>query len=201
MCQGKSVYHGSSEKVLSYFIRRGYQCELHDNPADFVLDVLIDASQNKNNFDKLTQSYKQSSMHKRVMDNITQQLHRNSDDERLLSERKVVMKRSLGRELYHLSMRTLTNAVRNPTLFMSQTLVAIILGLLVGLVFYKMKNTTDPGIQNRLGAIFFMVVSQIFSTVTALESLLKERVLFIHVSPYESVKHSIEAKDFFLGEC
>jgi ATP-binding cassette subfamily G (WHITE) protein 2 len=84
---------------------------------------------------------------------------------------------------------------------MSQTLVAIILSLLVGLVFYKMKNTTDPGIQNRLGAIFFMVVSQIFSTVTALESLLKERVLFIHVSPYESVKHSIEAKDFFLGEC
>jgi hypothetical protein len=98
MCQGKSVYHGSSEKVLSYFNRQGYQCELHDNPADFVLDVLIDASQNGNDLDKLTRTYKHSSMHKRVMDNITQQRHRDdNDDERLLSERKFVMKRSLGR--------------------------------------------------------------------------------------------------------
>jgi ATP-binding cassette subfamily G (WHITE) protein 2 len=37
-------------------------------------------------------------------------------------------------------------------------------------------------VQNRLGAIFFIVISQIFSNVTALEPFLKERVLFIHVS-------------------
>jgi hypothetical protein len=56
------------------------------------------------------------------------------------------------------------------------------MGLLVGLVFNDMEPIVDPGVQNRLGAIFFTVVSQIFSTVTALEPLLKERVLFIHVS-------------------
>lgn len=61
-------------------------------------------------------------------------------------------------------------------------MVTIILGLLVGVIFYEMDNTTDPGISNRLGAIFFIIVSQIFSTVIALEPLLKERVLFIHVS-------------------
>lgn len=44
-----------------------------------------------------------------------------------------------------------------------------------------MKTTTDPGIHDRLGAIFCIIVSQIFSTVTALEPLIKERALFIHV--------------------
>jgi ATP-binding cassette subfamily G (WHITE) protein 2 len=49
-------------------------------------------------------------------------------------------------------------------------------------MFYDLKKTYDPGVQNRLGAIFFIVISQIFSNVTALEPFLKERVLFIHVS-------------------
>jgi ATP-binding cassette subfamily G (WHITE) protein 2 len=74
------------------------------------------------------------------------------------------------------------NAIRNPELFLSQIVVAIILGFLVGLVFYDMQLTVDPGVQNRSGAIFFIAVNQIYSTVTALEPLLKERVLFIHVS-------------------
>lgn len=184
MCKGQAVYHGSSEKILSYFTKQGYQCELHDNPADFVLDILIDISQNESDLDKLTRTYKQSSMHKKVLDDITKQQQQRIDnsDERILSEKKFLLRRSLDREFYYLSMRTLINAVRNPALFMSQTIVAIILGLLVGLVFYKIKNTTDPGISNRLGAIFFIVVSQIFSTLTALEPLLKERVLFIHVN-------------------
>ena len=33
--------------------------------------------------------------------------------------------------------------------------------------FNDMKKTVDPSVQNRLGALFLMVVSQIFSTMTA----------------------------------
>jgi ATP-binding cassette subfamily G (WHITE) protein 2 len=76
----------------------------------------------------------------------------------------------------------LRNVVRNPSLAFSQILASIIVGLLVGLLFYDLKKTTDPGVQNRLGAIFFIVISQIFSNMTALEALLKERVLFVHVN-------------------
>ena len=185
MCKGKIVYHGSSGEVLPYFTGQGYQCDLHDNPADFVLDVLIDASQNKNDLKKLRKTYQQSSMHAKVITNINQQL--NEDDRQsLISEQKVVMKRSFRREIYYISMRTLTNAVRNSALIMSQTSVAIMMGLLVGVVFYDMKETIRPGVPNRLGAIFFIVVSQVFSTVTALEPLPKKRALFIHVSLYEN---------------
>ncbi|CAF4830395.1 unnamed protein product, partial [Rotaria sp. Silwood2] len=82
---------------------------------------------------------------------------------------------------FYLSQRTLRNAVRNPALALSQTLASIIIGLLAGLLFYELKKTTEPGVQNRLGAIFFIVISQIFSNLTALEPLIKERVLFIRV--------------------
>jgi hypothetical protein len=95
---------------------------------------------------------------------------------------KVEAARSFKAEIFYLSQRTLRNVVRNPALAFSQIIVSIIIGLLVGLMFYDLKKTYDPGVQNRLGAIFFIVISQIFSNVTALEPFLKERVLFIHVS-------------------
>jgi ATP-binding cassette subfamily G (WHITE) protein 2 len=181
MCQGKCIYHGSSKKVLSYFTKQGYHCDMHDNPADFVLDVLIDASQNEDGLTKLRQTYKKSLMHTKIINDIDR-IESEANHDKHIAEQKKVLERPLGREIYYISKRTLQNAVRNPALFMSQTLVSIILGVLVGLVFYNMDKTSDPGVPNRLGAIFFIVVSQIFSTVTALEPLLKERALFIHVS-------------------
>jgi hypothetical protein len=56
------------------------------------------------------------------------------------------------------------------------------IGLFVGSVFYDLKKTIDLGVQNRLGGIFFIVVNQIFSTMTAIESLVEERMIFLHVS-------------------
>lgn len=35
------VYHGPADRSLGYFSAHGYECEEHDNPADFFLDVII----------------------------------------------------------------------------------------------------------------------------------------------------------------
>lgn len=181
MCNGECVYHGSSKQILSYFNNQGYQCELHDNPADFALDVLIDVQQNENDVEKLYKSYKRSSMYKRLIDHINQQLLR-EHAEKSLYEQKSVVKRSLGREIYHLSTRTLTNTFRNPQLFFSEIISAIILSLLAGLVFYDMKRTVDPGISNRFGSMFFIAITQVFGAVTSLEPLINDRILFVHVN-------------------
>jgi hypothetical protein len=186
MCQGNIVYNGSPREVKSYFTGQGYQCDRPINPADFALDVLTDANKNQNKLNELTRNYISSSMYAQVVADINQQLDENNH-QRHISEQRVIMNQSFGREIYYLSKRTLINAFRNPALVLSQTLVAIIMGLLTGLVFFDMKETTDGGVSNRLGAIFFMVVSQVFCTVTALEPLLKERALFIHVSLDENL--------------
>jgi ATP-binding cassette subfamily G (WHITE) protein 2 len=181
MCKGTTIYHGSALSMLPYFNRQGHQCELHDNPADFALDVLINVSRKAEDLEKLKKAYMESPMYANIHSLLKTQ-PRDDNLQILRQKQQGTGARSLGIEIYYVAQRTLKNSVRNPALFLSQTVVAIILGLLVGLVFNDMKTTIDPGVQNRLGAIFFIVVSQIFSTVTALEPLLKERILFIHVS-------------------
>ena len=176
MCKGNCVYQDSSRNTLQYFSTQGYECEIHDNPADFALDVLIIANQDENQLNKLTSAYKSSPMFLEVDENIGKQ-----ENESTTSNTKSIDERSIINELYYVGKRTLINVVRNPALFVSQIIVSLIFGLLTGLVFYQMNEDIDPGIPNRLGAIFFIVTSQIFSTITALESLLKERVLFLHV--------------------
>ncbi len=177
------MYLGPTDGVLSYFTNQGYHCEEHENPADFALDILIEANRKPEELEKLHQIYLQSPMHANTT--VISERHPSVisiDTQRRMRQSSVV--RSPTTEFFYVSQRTLRNAIRNPALFLSQLLVAVIMGLLVGLVFYDMELTTDPGVQNRLGAIFFIVVSQIFSTMTAIEPLIKERVLFIHVSVY-----------------
>jgi ATP-binding cassette, subfamily G (WHITE), member 2 len=180
MCKGRVVYHGSNSGVIPYFNDQENLCEEHENPADFALDVLINASQSEDTLNELYKKYKLSSA---MINRLEEQANINDlmkGQHRF--QKHNIEKCSFKTEIFYVGQRTLKNAIRNPALLISQIVVAIILGLLVGLVFFGMKPTTDPGVQNRLGAIFFMIVSQTFSTVTALEPLLKERVLFIHVS-------------------
>ncbi|CAF4919808.1 unnamed protein product [Rotaria sp. Silwood1] len=195
MCKGKSIYHGPALAVLSFFNMQGYSCELHDNPADFALDVLIDASRKPENIEKLNKAYMTSQIYATISSLLKKQVNGNSL-EKIHRKEQGVAARSLITEIYYVSQRTLRNAIRNPELFLSQVIVAIIMGLLVGLVFNNMEKTIDPGVQNRLGAIFFIVVSQVFSTITALEPLVKERTLFIH----ENISGYYRTTTFFIAK-
>ncbi|CAF4184505.1 unnamed protein product, partial [Rotaria sordida] len=55
------------------------------------------------------------------------------------------------------------------------------------------------GVQDRLGAIFMIVATQMFSTMTELETLIKERALFVHVSFFISVDDTkTKKKEIFI---
>jgi ATP-binding cassette subfamily G (WHITE) protein 2 len=183
MCKGKTMYQGPIDGVVPYFTNLGHHCELQENPADFALDILIEANRKPEELTKLHQVYLESPMHAN-MTAISERHTSVGSIEIRRRRRQEAISRSPVTEFVYVSQRTLRNVLRNPSLFLSQILVAIVLGLLVGLVFYDMEPTTDPGVQNRLGAVFFIVITQIFSTLTAVEPLIKERVLFIHVSIY-----------------
>ncbi|CAF3327263.1 unnamed protein product [Rotaria socialis] len=196
LCKGKCIYQGSPNQLVKYFASQSYQCHKHDNPADFALDVLIQASKTKESLRKLTRAYITSPMHAR-MEELVADLDPNEDEiYGVNDERPDAEHRSFRSEIYYVAQRTLKNAIRNPQLALSQTVVAVVLGFLVGLVFYDMELTRERGVQNRLGAIFFITVSQVFSTVTALEPLLKERVLFIH----ENVSGYYRTSTFFIAK-
>ena len=181
LVKGVTVYRGPADGVVAYFATQGYQCEMYDNPADFALDALIDASRKPGELEKLDQAYRATPMHANVLA-ITDKQSPREDLERMHRQERGAAARSMGVEIFYVAQRTLRNSIRSPQLFIAQIMISIVLGLLVGVVFFDLKKTTDPGVRDRLGTLFFIVMNQIFSTLSALEPLLKERVLFIHVS-------------------
>lgn len=189
LCQGKIYYHGQSDDMLDYFAQQGHSCESHDNPADFVIDLLIDSSRKTDKLEELKLAYEKSSMHNDIKD-VTQTKAMVPHLEHQLSQGADPSAQSRWKEIYYVTQRTLKNSLRNPAIFLSQIAVALIIGLLIGLVYYNLEKTIDPGVQNRLGAVFMMAVSQIFSTLTALEPIIKERALFVHVSFFSSINNS-----------
>lgn len=183
MCKGECIFHGPAQDVVAYFSSQGYQCEPYNNPADFALDILTDVGRAQETLAKLSFSYKNSIMHKEII-NLEEKYNTVNSSKKLKHLKDMHKPRavqSVSTEFLYISKRTILNSVRNPGLIMSQIIVSIILGLLIGLVFFDLQNTIDPGIQNRLNAINFIVQGEIFSTLSTLEPLLKERSLFIHV--------------------
>lgn len=154
---------------------------MYDNPADFALDTLITASRTPGVLKKLDQAYRASSMHANVLAIEGKQSYDVNLEQRGHQQKRTAA-RYMGVEIYYVAQRTLRNAIRSPQLFMAQIMMSIVMGLLVGVVFFDLKKTTQPGVQDRFGTLFFIVMNQIFGALSSLEPLLKERVLFIHVS-------------------
>lgn len=187
---GRCIYHGRAENVLEYFSSIGYQCEEHNNPADFLLD-LSQTDRNPTSDDKdensesntsiaikLNELYLESSIYQTIQMEIVEEKTR--FPMKKVKEEKFVPEKSRLNDFYYLSQRTLRNSFRDPSLVLLQTIISLILGLLVGLIYLNLDRTVDRGIKNRSGAIFFIVTNQVFSNLSALDLFVKERILFVH---------------------
>ncbi|UJR24857.1 hypothetical protein I4U23_006226 [Adineta vaga] len=183
LSSGHTIYLGEANGLLSYFALQGYKCEEHDNPADFALDVIIHC--NNRSSIALQTAYLKSTMY--------------SNTEHFISDNQLfdkMISRSRFDEFYYVCIRTFQNTIRDPAMATSQIIVATLLALLTGLVFNQIQATIETGVQNRLGAIFFIIVNQIYSTATALEPLVQERALFIH----ENVSGYYRVSTFFFAK-
>ncbi|CAF0933430.1 unnamed protein product [Rotaria sordida] len=189
---GHNIYLGPSIDVLSYFASHGYNCEEHNNPADFVLDLLIES--NNTCSTKLQTAYLHSNMHLNICQIIRNDMNKNENKDNSLLKYNTF--RTYSHEFYYVAQRTLCNVLRNPSLFASQIISVIIYGLFTGLIFNKLETTVEIGAYNRFGAIFFIISCQVLGAVNALEPLIKERALFIH----ENVSGYYRISSFYLAK-
>ncbi|XP_077575547.1 broad substrate specificity ATP-binding cassette transporter ABCG2d [Stigmatopora nigra] len=195
---GKMVYHGPAPNALDYFADIGYSCEPHNNPADFFLDVIngdfaslakVNLSQDfdptssvsrPSTEERLASEYKKSSYYG---DTLTQLAGITQDKKRSPSTspppRAVTYNTSFGQQLRWVLRRTFRNLLLNPQTSAAQVGVHIFLALIVGAIFFRVKDD-QSGIQNRMGALFFITTNQCFSTVSAAELFIAERKLFAH---------------------
>jgi hypothetical protein len=76
--------------------------------------------------------------------------------------------RPFSRQIGVLFWRGLLDMLRNPLLTAFHALGGLVLGLLVGIIFFGVKSDTS-GAQNRVGAIFFALCLLAFTSVTSVD--------------------------------
>ncbi|KAA8594693.1 hypothetical protein FQN60_011828 [Etheostoma spectabile] len=196
---GKMVYHGPSPNALDYFANIGYPCEPHNNPADFFLDVIngdstattttkvhgsedmdfAELNSSRQSIkERLVEEYRNSS----YSSDTRAELDRIVQDKKCIScskSRTITYNSSFFHQLHWVLKRTYQNLMLNPQTSVAQLGVNVFLALIVGAIFFGVKDD-QSGVQNRMGALFFITTNQCFSTVSAAELFIVERKLFVH---------------------
>ncbi|KAF4090667.1 hypothetical protein AMELA_G00054780 [Ameiurus melas] len=210
LVSGKQVYHGPAHSALNYFSNIGYECETHNNPADFFLDVIngdsIAASMAKLQTaeaedieleepgstgqsieEHLVEEYRKSSYAQETKAEL-ERIMRGKEYSTKPKSRTITYNCGFFHQLNFVTKRTLWNLMLDPQASIVQFSVTTILALFVGIVFFGVKYDQN-GIQNRYGALYFIVANQCFSTLSATELLITEKKFFIHeyTSGYYSV--------------
>ncbi|XP_062243011.1 broad substrate specificity ATP-binding cassette transporter ABCG2d [Platichthys flesus] len=200
LVSGKMVYHGPAPNALDYFANIGYPCEPHNNPADFFLDVIngdstatmtkVNGSEGSDlEFEELSSSTQ--SIEKHLIEeyrNCSYASDTRAELERIVQDKEFILRPKARTITYNSSFfhqlrwvlkRTFQNLMLNPQTSVAQLGVNIFLALIVGAIFFGIKDD-QSGLQNRMGALFFITTNQCFSTVSAAELFITERKLFVH---------------------
>ncbi|XP_034425208.1 broad substrate specificity ATP-binding cassette transporter ABCG2-like isoform X1 [Hippoglossus hippoglossus] len=193
---GKQVYHGPAQSVLEYFSDIGYTCEPHNNPADFFLDVIngdataavgnnVDkedsdsVSKSRRSIeDKLVEEYRNCHYYKQTKAEL-ERIIQGKQTTTTSRSRTITYNTGFLTQFRWVLKRTFRNLMLNPQTSIAQIAVTLFLALIVGAIFFNVQDD-QSGMQNRVGALFFVIINQCFSSLSAAELFISERKLFIH---------------------
>uniref|UniRef100_A0A7N8XNS1 Broad substrate specificity ATP-binding cassette transporter ABCG2-like n=1 Tax=Mastacembelus armatus TaxID=205130 RepID=A0A7N8XNS1_9TELE len=184
---GKQVYHGPAQNALEYFADIGYTCEPHNNPADFFLDVingdstalaLRDVDTEGMKVDKLVEEYRNCQYYKQTKAEL-ERILQGKQTTTFVPSRTITYNTSFLTQFRWVLKRTFRNIMLNPQTSVAQVAVTLFLALVVGAIFFDVQDD-QSGMQNRFGALFFIIVNQCFSSLSSAELFISERKLFIH---------------------
>ncbi|NXE77181.1 ABCG2 protein, partial [Cochlearius cochlearius] len=200
LAAGRVLYHGPAQHAIEYFQSIGYECEPYNNPADFFLDIIngdstavamsktdetntAESTEERTECDitlaeKLAEKYSNSAYYqetKAVLENIS--LGNKKKTKAVF--RQITYANSFLHQLKWVSRRTFKNLVGNPQASVAQLCVTAFLGLVVGAIFFGLKEDS-AGLQNRVGAMFFLTTNQCFSSISAIELFIVEKKIFTH---------------------
>nr|XP_019575364.1 PREDICTED: ATP-binding cassette sub-family G member 2-like [Rhinolophus sinicus] len=171
LASGRVMFHGPAQEALGYFASAGHHCESYNNPADFFLDVINGDSSavisNREDKDGEAKEIEEPSKRDKPLIEKLAEFYVNSaffrDTKVKLDELSGVQKKkksvvfkeltyatSFCHQLKWIAKRSFKNLLGNPQASIAQIIITVLLGLVVGAIFYDLKSDST-GIQNRNG--------------------------------------------------
>ncbi|XP_053522351.1 broad substrate specificity ATP-binding cassette transporter ABCG2-like [Artibeus jamaicensis] len=216
LASGKLIFHGPAQEALEYFASAGHHCEPYNNPADFFLDVINGDSSavvlNREDKDgeaketeepskrdtpiieKLVEFYVNSAFFRETKVELNQ-LSGVHKKKKSVVFKEITYATSFCHQVRWVSKRSFKNLLGNPQASIAQVIVTVILGLVIGAIFYDLENDYT-GMQNRAGVLFFLTTNQCFTSVSSVELFVVEKKLFMH----EYISGYYRVSSYFIGK-
>ena len=175
LSEGHVLYCGPASQALQYFDQLGLPCPAYTNPPEHLLDIAQGTiGEEQRTLQLLTKAY---AHHIRHNDS-----HLSLDSvARPLRSPSAVIPQALPfhLQLLYLLRRSHLCVSRSPLLKIAQVLQSLVLGLLVGLSFIHL-GLSQSSVQNRLGAVYFIILCTIFAnTFAVVLTFAEERAVFL----------------------
>jgi ATP-binding cassette subfamily G (WHITE) protein 2 len=178
------VLNGSvrpSLKILDNGTAINGTCTEGIEEEDDLLPVDQEAETVKDRNESLIKLYQESKWHQLMLNELQPLMDviDKSDGKVVQRNAPVSYATSAAKQMAVVSSRTWHNMVRNRHALLTQMFSAVILGLIVGSIYFQVDNSCKSGIQNRVGAFFFIVMNYVFGNMSAVDMFIKERALFM----------------------
>lgn len=192
LSEGRTMYYGDAAQAVAHFASVGHRCPAAFNPSDYFLDLLSPdnrtpdtelttrnriqhlgdrwlATQKQND---LTLAGKENDALVGLPGDATEEFH---------SVRVIGSGSNDFATVWHnfliLCWRTWTEQSRNKGAIIARLVFNCFFGLIIGGIYSNIGNSQES-IQNRKGALFFIMINQNFGSVTSmLNSFPKEKVI------------------------
>ncbi|KAJ4939773.1 hypothetical protein JOQ06_029209 [Pogonophryne albipinna] len=129
--------------------------------------------------DKLVQEYRKCSQYRETRAELERIMEGKKSSSSSSRSRTITYKTGFFTQFRWVLKRTFQNLVLNPQTSFAQIAVSLFLALIVGVIFFGVKNDAT-GLQNRTGALYFIAVNQCFNSQSSAALFIAERKLFIH---------------------
>ncbi|EWS74861.1 ABC transporter family protein (macronuclear) [Tetrahymena thermophila SB210] len=162
LVEGQFIYQGkSNEAILNYFSNQGFNCPRMQNPADYFMSLMHLNQKNAQNYPIYFQKY--GSLLKLQVEKEIEQREKSE----ILAYK---FQTPFLYQLQQIAKRSLKNVKRNPILFRARIIQAIIMGLIVGLIYFQSEDgsnhpTSIRHMNDRNGLLFFVCINQLMMSL------------------------------------
>jgi len=166
---GKQTYFGPASDTMGYFTQHGFECPIHENPADYFIDCIsVDfrspeaRSISQDRIENLASAWK-ARQDNAEYGKLTSSDYPVDPESSHLKRHKTA---SWLTQMLWITQRASMNEIRNRKFIISRLFQCVIVAVVLGLLYLRIENDQST-IADRNGVLFFALVSVSFNEILA----------------------------------